>query len=125
MIAIGGAIGTGSFLGSSIAIGLAEPSVIVSYIIGSIIVLLLMGCLGEKTVAHPTSGSFGAYAENYINPWVGFTVRFSYWLTLVLGIGTEITAVAIYMSYWFCECSRLRLDYSFFYRTYLCQYFEC
>jgi amino acid transporter, AAT family len=63
MIAIGGAIGTGLFLGSSFAIGFAGPSVIVSYVIGALIALLLMGCLAEMTVAHPTSGSFGAWAE--------------------------------------------------------------
>src|SRR3954469_22427625 len=66
MIAIGGAIGTGLFLGSSFAIGFAGPAVIVSYAIGAFIALLLMGCLAEMTVAHPTSGSFGAWAEFYI-----------------------------------------------------------
>ncbi|GGE60859.1 amino acid permease [Priestia taiwanensis] len=101
MIAIGGAIGTGLFLGSGLAIGTAGPSVILSYAIGAIIALLLMGCLAEMTVAHPTSGSFGAYAERYLNPWSGFTVRYSYWFSLVCAIGTEVTAVAIYMKHWF------------------------
>lgn len=101
MIAIGGAIGTGLFLGSGLAIGLAGPSVIVSYAIGAMIALLLMGCLAEMTVAHPVTGSFGAYAERYINPWAGFTVRYSYWFSLVCAIGTEVTAVAVYMKYWF------------------------
>src|SRR5207302_1108924 len=59
MIAIGGAIGTGLFLGSGFAIGLAGPGVLVSYVIGALIALLLMGCLAEMAVAHPTSGSFG------------------------------------------------------------------
>ena len=66
MIAIGGAIGTGLFLGSAFAIGFAGPSVLISYAIGAVIALLLMGCLAEMTLAHPTSGSFGAYAEYYI-----------------------------------------------------------
>ncbi|MFJ5765460.1 amino acid permease [Lysinibacillus sp. NPDC093210] len=101
MIAIGGAIGTGLFLGSGLAIGLAGPSVIISYTIGALIALLLMGCLAEMTVAHPVTGSFGAYAEKYINPWAGFTVRYSYWFSLVCAIGTEVTAVAVYMKYWF------------------------
>ena len=79
MIAIGGAIGTGLFLGSSFAIGFAGPSVIVSYAIGALIALLLMGCLAEMTVAHPTSGSFGAWAEFYISPLAGFLVRYAYW----------------------------------------------
>lgn len=69
MIAIGGAIGTGLFMGSAYAIGYAGPSVLLSYAIGALITLLLMGCLAEMTVAHSTSGSFGAYAEFYISPW--------------------------------------------------------
>lgn len=101
MIAIGGAIGTGLFLGSGFAIGQAGPSVIISYGIGAIIALLLMGCLAEMTVAHPTSGSFGAYAQHYINPWAGYLVRYSYWACIVAAVGVEVTAVAVYMSYWF------------------------
>jgi len=101
MIAIGGAIGTGLFLGSKFAIGFAGPAVIVSYAIGGMIALLLMGCLAEMTVAHPTSGSFGAYAEHYISPLAGFLVRYSYWSCIVLAVGTEVTAVAQYMAYWF------------------------
>jgi amino acid transporter, AAT family len=101
MIAIGGAIGTGLFLGSSFAIGFAGPSVIVSYAIGAIIALLLMGCLAEMTVAHPTSGSFGAWAEFYIGPLAGFLVRYAYWSSIVFAVGTEVTAIASYMRYWF------------------------
>jgi len=101
MIAIGGAIGTGLFLGSGLALGLAGPGVLVSYAIGAVIALLLMGCLAEMTVAHPTSGSFGAYAEHYLGPLAGFLVRYSYWTGSVLAIGTEVTAVALYMRYWF------------------------
>lgn len=101
MIAIGGAIGTGLFLGSGFAIGFAGPSVLVSYAIGALIALLLMGCLAEMTVAHPTSGSFGAYAEHYIAPWAGFLVRYAYWSSIVFAVGTEVTAIAVYMKYWF------------------------
>ncbi|MGE8397640.1 MAG: amino acid permease, partial [Comamonas sp.] len=68
MIAIGGAVGTGLFMGSAFAIGFAGPAVLISYAIGAFIALLLIGCLGEMTVAHPTSGSFGAYAEYYLGP---------------------------------------------------------
>ena len=101
MIAIGGAIGTGLFLGSGFAIQLAGPSVIVSYAIGALISLLLMGCLAEMAVTHPTTGSFGAWAELYVSPLAGFLVRYSYWSCVVLAVGTEVTAVAIYMRYWF------------------------
>lgn len=101
MIAIGGAIGTGLFLGSGFAISLGGPGVLLSYAIGALIALLLMGCLAEMTVAHPTSGSFGAYAEYYIGPLAGFLVRYAYWTCIVLAVGTEVTAVALYMHFWF------------------------
>lgn len=101
MIAIGGAIGTGLFLGSKFAIGFAGPGVVLSYIIGGLIALLLMGCLAEMTVEHSTSGSFGAYAEYYISPLAGFLVRYCYWSSIVLAVGTEVTAVAEYMQFWF------------------------
>ncbi|HEY0766383.1 MAG TPA: amino acid permease [Steroidobacteraceae bacterium] len=101
MIAIGGAIGTGLFLGSGFAISLAGPAVLLSYAVGALIALLLMGCLAEMTIAHPTSGSFGAYAEYYIGPLAGFLVRYAYWTCIVLAVGTEVTAVALYMHFWF------------------------
>ena len=101
MIAIGGAIGTGLFLGSSLAINLAGPAVLVSYAFGGVITLLLMGCLAEMAVSHPTAGAFGAYAEHYIGPLAGFLVRYAYWSAIVLAVGTEISAIAIYMQYWF------------------------
>jgi L-asparagine transporter-like permease len=103
MIAIGGAIGTGLFLGSGLAIGFAGPSVIISYAIGAFISLVLMGCLAEMTIVHPTSGSFGAYAEHYVGSWAGFMVRYAYWVCVVLAVGTEVTATGIYMKYWFAD----------------------
>ncbi|KRI50335.1 amino acid permease [Acinetobacter baumannii] len=60
-----------------------------------------MACLAEMTVQHPTSGSFGAYAEHYISPLAGFLVRYCYWACIVLAVGTEITAVTDYMKLWF------------------------
>jgi amino acid transporter, AAT family len=101
MIAIGGAIGTGLFLGSGMAIRDAGPAVILSYTIGGLIALLLMGCLAEMTVAHPASGSFGVWAECYVGPMAGFLVRYEYWSCLVFGLGTEVSAIAVYMRYWY------------------------
>ena len=101
MIAIGGAIGTGLFLGSAFAIGFAGPAVLVSYAIGALVAFLLMGCLAEMSVAHPASGSFGAWAEFYIGPLAGFLVRYAYWSAIVFAVGTEVTAIAIYMRFWF------------------------
>ncbi|MET9660301.1 amino acid permease [Streptomyces sp. NPDC006510] len=107
MIALGGAIGTGLFLGSKTAIYFAGPSVIVSYVIGGFIALLLMAALAEMTVAHATSGSFGAYAEHYVGPLAGFQVRYMYWSCIVLAVGTEVTAVGDYMKYWFPDVPTL------------------
>ena len=101
MIAIGGAIGTGLFLGSSLAVRTAGPAVIVSYAIGALIALLLMGALSEMAVAHPTAGSFGVHAELYLNQWAGFAVRYTYWACQCIAIGGEATAVAIYCRWWF------------------------
>jgi amino acid transporter, AAT family len=103
MIAIGGAIGTGLFLGSGFAISFAGPAVLVSYAIGAFIALLLMGCLAEMTVMHPTAGSFGAWAEFYISPMAGFLVRYAYWSCIVFAVGTEVTAIAVYMKFWFLQ----------------------
>jgi L-asparagine transporter-like permease len=107
MIAIGGAIGTGLFLGSAFAIQLAGPAVLLSYGIAAVIALLLMGCLAEMTIAHPISGSFGAFAGHYLGPLAGFLVRYCYWSGTVLGTGTEVTAVALYMRLWFPSVSGL------------------
>lgn len=100
MIAIGGAVGTGLFLGSGFAISLAGPGVLLSYALGALIALLLMGSLAEMCAAEPAQGSFGLYAERYISPLAGFLVRWSYWSCLVLACGAEISALALYMRFW-------------------------
>ncbi len=101
MIALGGAIGTGLFLGSALSIRLAGPGVILSYALGALVALLLMWALAEMAVAHPVAGSFGVYAERYLHPWAGFTIRYSYWLAQVVAIGSEMVAASIYCRYWF------------------------
>ncbi len=101
MIALGGAIGTGLFLGSAIAVQAAGPGVILSYVAGGAIALTLMWALAEMAVAHPVAGSFGVYAELYISPWAGFVVRYTYWLCQVVAIGSEVVAASIYCAKWF------------------------
>jgi amino acid transporter, AAT family len=101
MIAIGGAIGTGLFLGSSLAVHTAGPGVVITYLIGAGITLLMMGALSEMAVAHPTAGSFGVYAEIYVHPWAGFAMRYTYWAAQCIAIGGEATAIAIYCQWWF------------------------
>jgi L-asparagine transporter-like permease len=101
MIGLGGAIGTGLFMGSGIAIGYAGPAVIVSYAIAGFAALVMVFSLSEMAVVHPAAGSFGVYAETYLNPWSGFVVRYTYWIVQVIAIGGEAVAVGVYMTFWF------------------------
>jgi AAT family amino acid transporter len=100
MMAIGGAIGVGLFLGSSVTIRLAGPAVIVSYLLGAAIALIMSYVLTEMAVVHPVAGAFGVYAEEYLNPWAGFSVRATYGVAQIIAIGAEVTAAGIYISYW-------------------------
>jgi AAT family amino acid transporter len=101
MLAIGGAIGVGLFLGSGVTIRIAGPGVIISYLMGAVIALIVAYSLAEMAVVHPEAGSFGVYAEKYFSPWAGFAVRTTYGLVQMIAIGAEVTAVAIYFSFWF------------------------
>jgi L-asparagine transporter-like permease len=101
MMAIGGAIGVGLFLGSSVTIRLAGPGVIVSYLLGALIALIMSYVLAEMAVVHPVAGAFGVYAENYLNHWAGFSVRATYSAAQIVVIGAEVTAAGIYCSFWF------------------------
>jgi amino acid transporter, AAT family len=101
MMALGGAIGTGLFLGSGLALNVAGPSIVVSYVIAAIISLLLGVALTEMCVANPTAGAFGVYAGQYVSPFAGYAVRGSYWLMQVIATGGHLVAASIYMQYWF------------------------
>ncbi len=101
MMTIGGAIGVGLFLGSSVTIRLAGPGVILSYLFSAVIALIVAYSIAEMAVTHPVSGSFGVYAQTYLNEWSGFAVRVTYAFVQILAIGAEVTAVAIYFAVWF------------------------
>jgi amino acid transporter, AAT family len=101
MMAIGGAIGVGLFLGSGVTIRLAGPAVILSYLLGAAIALIMSYVLAEMAVVHPVAGAFGVYAETYLNPWAGFSVRATYAAAQIIAIGAEVSAAGIYMSFWF------------------------
>jgi AAT family amino acid transporter len=103
MIGLGGAIGTGLFMGSGIAIGYAGPAVVLSYAIAGFVAIVMVFSLSEMAVVHPTAGSFGTYAEMYLNPWAGFVVRYTYWIAQVIAIGGESVAAGLYMTFWFPE----------------------
>src|SRR5215469_4548610 len=101
MLAIGGAIGVGLFLGSGVTIQLAGPGVILSYLFGAIVALIVAYSLVEMAVVHPDAGSFGVYAETYLSRWAGFAVRATYGFVQMIAIGAEVTAVGIYFAFWF------------------------
>src|SRR5215467_10137266 len=101
MIGLGCTIGTGLFLGSAISVNLAGPAVVLSFAAGALVALTVMWALAEMAVEHPAPGSFGLYAEMYLHPWAGFAVRYTYWLCLVMVVGSEVVAAAIYCAFWF------------------------
>ncbi len=103
MISLGGAIGTSLFLSSGIALGYAGPAVLLSYAIAGFIAVAMVFSLSEMAVKHPSAGSFGVYAETYLNPWAGFVVRYTYWFAQVIATGFEAVAAGIYMTFWFPE----------------------
>src|ERR1700692_3726007 len=100
LIGLGSTIGTGLFLGSALSVKLAGPAVIVSFLLGAMVAVTVMWALAEMGAAHPAAGSFGLYAEMYVHPWAGFAIRYTYWLSLVFVIGSEVVAASIYCKYW-------------------------
>ena len=101
MIALGGAIGTGLFYGSASTIALAGPAVMLSYLIGGVVIFFIMRMLGEMAVDEPVSGSFSYYATKYWGKFPGFLSGWNYWFNYVLVSMAELTAVGIYMQFWY------------------------
>lgn len=101
MIAIGGAIGVGLFLGAGGRLAKAGPSLIIAYAVCGLAAFFVMRALGELVLHRPVSGSFVEYAREFIGPWAGFASGWMYWVNWVMTGIAEITAVAIYMHKWF------------------------
>ncbi len=101
LIAIGGAIGVGLFLGAAKAMQKAGPGLILSYAIGGIVIFFIMRALGELLLYRPVAGSFASYAEEFVSPFAGFATGWSYWFMWVVTGMAEITAVAVYVNFWF------------------------
>lgn len=94
MIALGGVIGAGLFIGSSAAINFGGPGVILVYAACGLLVILIMRMLGELAVAAPGRGSFAEYAAVGLGPWAGFVIRWLYWYCMIFGVGAETVAGA-------------------------------
>ncbi|MDR0587906.1 MAG: amino acid permease [Burkholderiales bacterium] len=100
LIALGGAIGTGLFLGSAGVMKMAGPAMVLGYGIGGIIVFLIMRQLGEMIVQEPVSGSFSHFAYKYWGGFPGFLSGWNYWVLYVLVSMAELTAVGVYVQFW-------------------------
>ncbi|MED4883739.1 amino acid permease [Bacillus sp. FSL W8-1127] len=101
LIAIGGAIGVGLFLGSGKSIHFAGPSIMLVYLITGIMLFFMMRALGELLLYRPTTGSFTDFAETFIGPWAGFITGWTYWFCWIVTGIAEITAVGLYVKFWF------------------------
>ncbi|WP_413101248.1 amino acid permease [Streptomyces sp. Inha503] len=100
MIAIGGVIGAGLFVGSSAGIAKAGPGILISYALVGLMVVFVMRMLGEMSAANPTSGSFSAYADRALGRWAGFSIGWLYWFFWVVVLAVEATAGAKILEGW-------------------------
>ncbi|MFJ9115638.1 amino acid permease [Streptomyces sp. NPDC102394] len=100
MIALGGVIGAGLFVGSGAGIAAAGPSIVVAYALSGLLVMLVMRMLGEMSAAYPSSGSFSAHAERALGPWAGFTAGWSFWVLLCTAVGLEGIGAAKIVTGW-------------------------
>ncbi|MFG1173731.1 aromatic amino acid transporter AroP [Erwiniaceae bacterium CAU 1747] len=101
LIALGGAVGTGLFLGSASVIQSAGPGVILGYAIAGFIAFLIMRQLGEMVVEEPVAGSFSHFAYKYWGNFAGFASGWNYWVLYVLVAMAELTAVGKYIQFWY------------------------
>ncbi|MFJ7147688.1 amino acid permease [Streptomyces sp. NPDC100445] len=100
MIALGGVIGAGLFVGSGAGIAAAGPSIVIAYALSGLLVMLVMRMLGEMSAAYPSSGSFSAHAERAIGPWAGFAAGWSFWVLLCTAVGLEGIGAAHIVQGW-------------------------
>ncbi|MFT4164813.1 MAG: amino acid permease [Microlunatus sp.] len=101
MIAIGGAIGTGLFLGSASRLHSNGPALLLSYAFVGVIAYFLMRALGELVLHRATSGAFVSYMREFYGERAAFVTGWMYWLNWALTGIAELSAVGLYMQYWF------------------------
>jgi amino acid transporter, AAT family len=101
LIAIGGTIGVGLFLGSAAAIQKAGPALLLSYAVGGVAIFFIMRALGELLTYRPVAGSFATYADEFCGPYWGFVTGWSYWFGWVVIAMGELTAIGVYLQHWF------------------------
>src|SRR5918912_2311262 len=92
MIAIGGVIGAGLFVGSGAIIAEVGPASFLTYALTGVLIVMVMRMLGEMAVANPSTGSFADYARQALGGWAGFSVGWLYWYFWVIVVGFEAVA---------------------------------
>jgi GABA permease len=100
MIAIGGVIGAGLFVGSGVVINETGPAAFLSYAVTGVLIILVMRMLGEMATANPSTGSFADYARKALGGWAGFSVAWLYWYFWVIVVGFEAVAGAQTLTFW-------------------------
>ncbi|TMR09449.1 amino acid permease [Nonomuraea turkmeniaca] len=100
MIAIGGAIGVGLFLGAGGRLAATGPALVLSYATAGLAAFFVMRALGELVLYRPVSGSFVEYASEFIGPWAAFASGWMYWVNWAFTGIAELTAIAAYIHYW-------------------------
>jgi len=101
LMALGSAIGVGLFLGSASTIQLAGPGILLAYIFCGLIIFFIMRALGEMGIQNPVAGSFSQYARDYLGNLPGFITGWNYWFLWTVTCMAELTAVGIYMGFWY------------------------
>ena len=101
LIALGGAIGTGLFYGSSESISLAGPAILLAYLIGGIAIFMIVRALSEMSVEDPKAGAFSYYATRYWSKRAGFVSGWNYWFNYILVSMVELSVVGSFVNYWF------------------------
>ncbi|NMO02706.1 amino acid permease [Gordonia sp. TBRC 11910] len=100
MIAIGGVIGAGLFVGSGVVIQATGPGSFITYALAGVLVIMVMRALAEMAVANPTTGSFADYARDALGNWAGFSIGWLYWYFWVVVVGFEAIAGAKIIRFW-------------------------
>lgn len=101
LIAIGGTIGTGLFLGSGAAISKAGPSILFVYLIVGTALFFVMRSLGEMLLSNAGYQSFTDFATDYVGPWSGYITGWTYWFCWIMTAMADVIAVGMYVRYWF------------------------
>jgi len=100
MIALGGVIGAGLFVGSGVVINSVGPGAFITYAVTGVLIVMIMRMLGEMATANPSTGSFADYARHALGGWAGFSVAWLYWYFWVIVVGFEAVAGAGILQKW-------------------------